>query len=177
MPTELTVANGAESDVLRVGSSAGPVIEELGALLARFCIRLMTVRASADIPGSFWGEPEAGIAGQDVYVREDTPVHSALHEACHIVCMSAERRAVLDKDAGGTDLEEAAVCFLQITLAGYLPAVGSERLMRDMDRWGYSFRLGSTARWYRHDADDARRWLAEHDLVDAEGTPLWRLRQ
>src|SRR5256885_5038582 len=47
-----------------------------------------------------------------------TLFRSVLHEASHYVCMTAERRAGLDRDAGGSDLEEAAVCYLQVLLAG-----------------------------------------------------------
>jgi hypothetical protein len=45
-----------------------------------------------------------------------------------------------------------------------------------MDAWGYSFRLGSTAAWFERDAEDARAWLLLHGLIDAAGTPTWRLR-
>jgi hypothetical protein len=34
-----------------------------------------------------------------------------------------------------------------------------------MDAWGYTFRLGSAARWYAEDADDARQWLLERGLL------------
>jgi hypothetical protein len=37
--------------------------------------------------------------------------------------------------------------------------------MADMDAWGYSFRLGSAARWFQEDADDARQWLAARGLL------------
>ena len=66
-----------------------------------------------------------------------------LHEACHYICMAPERRAGFDRDAGGDDLEESAVCYLQVLLADELPGVGRERLCADMDAWGYSFRLGN----------------------------------
>ncbi len=99
-----------------------------------------------------------------------------LHEVCHIVCMHEERRATLHRDAGSDDLEEAAVCYLQILVADFLPGVGSARLMQDMDSWGYSFRLGSTHSWYREDADDARAWLSSHALIDDSGRPTFRLR-
>ena len=69
----------------------------------------------------------------------DTPVHSVLHEAVHVICASPERRATLCRDAGSNDLEEAAVCYLQVLLADYVAGVGRDRLMRDMDHWGYSF--------------------------------------
>ena len=58
------------------------------------------VAAGASITGSFWGEPEAGIVGQQVFARPDTPVHSLLHEVCHIICVTPERRAVLEVNAG-----------------------------------------------------------------------------
>lgn len=146
------------------------------ALLARYGLALCRVPRGAAIPGSYWGPPEAGIRGRTVYARADTPVHSLLHETSHIACMCEARRAVLDADAGGDDAEEAAVCYLQVLLADALPGVGRERLMRDMDAWGYSFRLGSTAAWFRHDASDARAWLTAHGLVAPAGEVAFRLR-
>ncbi len=147
----------------------------LHGLFARYQLRLTWVGAGATIPGSYWGEPEAGLVGRRLLVRPDTPVHSALHEACHFVCMDASRRDRLHTDAGGDTDEENGVCYLQIVLADQLPGVGRERIMRDMDAWGYSFRLGSTARWFRYDAADARAWLRARDLIDADELPTWRL--
>ena len=83
--------------------------------------------------------------------------------------MTPERRAGLDRDAGGDDPEESAVCYLQILLADALAGVGRERMMQDMDAWGYSFRLGSTRAWFEGDAEDARAWLARHGVIDAAG--------
>jgi hypothetical protein len=142
----------------------------LSGLLRRFGLRLEPVPEGASIPGSFWGDPEAGIAGDVVYVRGDTPVHSALHEACHLICAATEGRLGLHTDAGGDYAEEDAVCYLQILLAGDLPEVGQERLMADMDAWGYSFRLGSTRAWFEGDAAEARAWLEARGLVDRAGT-------
>jgi len=121
------------------------------------------------IPGSYWGEREAGLIGAMIFARLDTPLHSVLHESAHYICMTVERRAGLDTDAGGDDAEENAVCYLQLILAGTLPNVGRERMCRDMDEWGYSFRLGSAAAWFAKDAEDARRWLIERGLIDAAG--------
>lgn len=90
--------------------------------------------------------------------------------------MCPERRANLHTDAGGDDLEEAAVCYLQIVLAGELPSVGVPRMFRDMDTWGYTFRLGSTSRWFESDADDAFNWLIKKGLLSASGRPVYRLR-
>ena len=147
------------------------------ALLLRFGLCLVLVEAGAAIPGSFWGEPEAGIIGSNVYVRDDTPVHSLLHEACHVICMSPDRREYLNRDAGGDDLEEAAVCYLQILLADCMTGVGRARLMQDMDAWGYSFRLGSVARWFGEDAADALAWLQGVGLLSNDGKPNFQLRE
>ncbi len=152
-------------------------VASLRHLLERFDIRLDVVPDAECIRGSYWGDSEAGVVGTDVVVRSDTPVHSVLHETCHVICMDSARRSALDRDAGGDDLEEAAVCYLQILLADVLDGVGRDRLMRDMDAWGYSFRLGSTRAWFEGDADDARDWLVEHALIDAEAQPTFRLRR
>jgi hypothetical protein len=136
-------------------------------LLNRFGLGLTLVPHGEEIPGSYWGDSEAGLKGEELYARLDTPVHSILHEACHYICMSPERRAGLDTDAGGDDLEESAVCYLQVLLAGELTAVGRARMLADMDSWGYSFRLGSTRAWFEGDAADARAWLERRGVIDA----------
>jgi hypothetical protein len=102
-------------------------------LLNRYGLELVLTAPQEVIPGSYWGESEAGLQGNRLYARLDTPVHSILHEASHYICMTPERRAGLDRDAGGDDLEEAAVCYLQVVLAGELAGVGRERLCADMD--------------------------------------------
>jgi hypothetical protein len=145
-------------------------------LLARFGLSLVVQPPGASITGSFWGDAEAGVVGHEVFVRADTPVHSFLHEACHVICMDGERRSRLDRDAGGDDLEESAVCYLQILLADAIDGVGRDRLMSDMDAWGYSFRLGSTRAWFEKDAEDAREFLLKYKLIDDAGEPTWRLR-
>ena len=148
----------------------------LARLLAPFGLEVREQPEDAPIPGSYWGAPEAGIRGTTLFIRPDTPVHSALHEACHLICADPARRREMDTDAGGSTEEEDAVCYLQIVLAGHLPAIGAARLMADMDAWGYSFRLGSTRAWFERDADDARAWLVAHGLLTEEGAPTWRSR-
>jgi hypothetical protein len=145
-------------------------------LLARYGLELEIRAEGEPIPGSFWGDEEAGLIGNRLLLRADTPLHSALHEACHYICMDPARRAGLDTDAGGDYDEENAVCYLQILLADALPGFGGERMMTDMDAWGYSFRLGSARAWFESDADDARAWLERHGLIDAAGRPAFRLR-
>ena len=162
------------SAVLKVSDVA---VDSLRALLEQFQLSLEIQEGDEKIRGSFWGESEAGIIATCVYVRSDTPIHSLLHETCHVICMSPERRESLDKDAGGGDLEEAAVCYLQILLADHIDKVGRVRLMQDMDSWGYSFRLGATRRWFEEDADDARAWLIAQELIDESSCVRFRLRQ
>lgn len=134
-------------------------------LLARHGLMLERVFDGAPIPGSYWGEPEAGVIGEKVYARGDTPVHSLLHEACHLIVAPANRRAHIHTDASDSQAEEDATCYLQIVLADALPDVGRARLMADMDAWGYTFRLGSTSAWFERDAEDARAWLETRGLL------------
>ncbi|TLY76046.1 MAG: hypothetical protein E6K43_03800 [Gammaproteobacteria bacterium] len=148
----------------------------LALLLGRYGMQLTLVVPGDAIPGSYWGHGEAGLRGERLYARLDTPAHSVLHEASHYICMTPERRAGLDRDAGGTDLEESAVCYLQVLLADQVPGLGRARLFSDMDAWGYSFRLGSTRAWFEGDASDARDWLLQHGLIDAAGRVTGELR-
>ncbi|MGH8217698.1 MAG: hypothetical protein ACREUT_03885 [Steroidobacteraceae bacterium] len=141
----------------------------LAGMLERFGLDLTLLAPQEEIAGSYWGEREAGLQGDRLYARLDTPVHSVLHETAHYLCMTPERRVGLDTDAGGDDLEEAAVCYLQVLLADELPGVGRERMLADMDVWGYSFRLGSAGAWFERDAEDAREWLARMGVVGAAG--------
>lgn len=120
------------------------------------------------IKGSYWGESEAGLIANTLYIRNDTPLHSALHEACHYICMDESRRKKLHTDAGGTDQEENAVCYLQILLADRFPDYGREQMFKEMDEWGYSFRLGNAKAWFQGDAEDAREYLLAHKLITAE---------
>ncbi len=145
-------------------------------LLGRYGLAIEWHSAGTAIPGSYWGESEAGLTGHRVHLRFDTPLHSALHEACHAICMDAERRAALHTDAGGDFAEENGVCYLQVLLADELPDCGREAMLADMDRWGYTFRLGSASAWFEQDAGDAREWLLAERLIDATGRPLTRLR-
>ena len=144
-------------------------------LLAGHGVVLHLVPAGAPIPASHWGAPEAGLTARGVHARPDTPIHSVLHEAAHHICMSPSRRAALTEDgngdAGGDVAEEDAVCYLQILLGSELASAGfdRDRMLHDMDAWGYSFRLGSARRWFEADADEALSWLVQQGLVSASG--------
>ena len=143
-------------------------LERLREWFARLGITVVAVDPGQPIPGSFWGEPEAGLITHRLFLREDTPVHSALHEGCHYLCADPARQASMHTDAGGDDAEECAVCYLQVLLADTLPGYHRERLFTDMDRWGYSFRLGSARRWFYEDARDAAQWLQSRGLIDEQ---------
>ncbi|WP_426700349.1 hypothetical protein ACPPVV_13195 [Rhodanobacter sp. Col0626] len=155
-------AGDSASAVLRMGQTG---FDAPSALLARFGLQLQRVASGEPIPGSFWGDEEAGIIGTCVYARDDTPVHSLLHEAGHLIVLPPERRLDVHTDATDSIEEEDAACYLQILLADELPGVGRDRLMADMDAWGYSFRLGSTRAWFEQDAGEAHHFLAQRDLI------------
>ena len=137
-----------------------------GELLAGYGLRLVQVADGKPIPGSYWGEQEAGLIGDTVYARGDTPVHSLLHEAGHLIVLSPEARAAVHTDATDSIEEEDAVCVLQVLLGDALPGVGSARILADMDAWGYTFRLGSATAYFQQDADAAWQWLGTRGLVD-----------
>lgn len=151
------------------------VIPTLTRLCGRYGIAVRTVAEGDSIPGSYWGAPEAGLVGTTLHVRADTPLHSALHETAHIICMDRTRRERLHTDAGGEYAEEDAVCYLQIVLACEV-GLSTQEMCADMDAWGYTFRLGSAYAWFTQDADDARAWLLRHALLTEENLPTWRCR-
>ncbi len=160
-------------DVLRYSNVNNQILAEL---LNRYHIYIRLVANNTPIPGSFWGDDEAGLIKDTLYLRGDTPIHSALHESCHYICMDDNRRQHLNSNAGGSTDEENAVCFLQILLAENLSCVGKTRMFHDMDSWGYSFRLGSAKAWFETDADDAREWLLQQGLIDLQLHPTFKLR-
>lgn len=162
---------------MSVLSCADIDLSSLRKLLQRFGIDVEPVSPSDKIPGSWFGEPEAGIIHNTLYVRSDTPVHSALHESCHYICMNDDRRRTLHTNAGGDYDEENAVCYLSILLSDYLSDFGRQRMFEDMDAWGYTFRLGSSRAWFEKDAADAEQWLIDHKLIAPDHTPCWRVRK
>ena len=151
--------------------------DHLQSLLARYGLKIKLVNTDEAIPGSFWKAPEAGLIDNQLFISNDTPIHSALHESCHYICMDQQRRAKLHTDAGGTAIEESATCYLQILLSELIPEMGRERGFSDMDEWGYSFRLGSAQAWFEQDAEDAFQWLFQHKLINSEQQPSFLLRQ
>lgn len=151
--------------------------DALAGLLARYGLGTVWLPPDTEIPGSYWGEREAGLIGDQLFARDDTPIHSALHEACHYICMDAGRRKTLHADAGGEDIEENGVCYLQILLAEALSGVGRARMWADMDAWGYTFRLGSARAWFEQDAEEARLWLLQNGLIDRRSRPIWKARR
>ncbi len=145
-------------------------------LLDRYGLVVERTESGNAIRGSYWGDEEAGLVGSTLVVRGDTPLHSLLHEACHFICMDPSRRDDLDTDAGGDYDEENAVCYLQILLADEIPGFGRDKMLSDMDAWGYTFRLGSARAWFEQDAQDARQWLLSAHLIGADDKPSFKLR-
>ncbi len=156
------VASATPTDVLTLGEiDSGDVV----ALLARTICASNGCADDAPIPGSFWGESEAGLIGGTVYARRDTPVHSLLHEACHLIVLPPERREAIHTDAMSSIEEEDAVCVLQVLLGERLPGVGRDRVLADMDAWGYTFRFGSARAYFERDSAEAWQWLQTHGLL------------
>jgi hypothetical protein len=138
------------------------------ALLARYGLMLIKIENDQAIPGSFWGECEAGVIANCVYARDDTPVHSFLHEASHLMVLPADKRAHIHTDASDSIEEEDAVCVLQAILGDELPGVGRQQIFQDMDAWGYTFRLGSAQAYFEHDAVAAFALLQKRGLIDSD---------
>jgi len=149
---------------------------QLQQLLGKYDLKIHLVEDNKKIPGSWFGEPEAGIIENNLYIRNDTPVHSALHESCHYICMSADRREKLHTNAGGDYDEENGVCYLSILLSQYIEGFGLERMLSDMNEWGYTFRLGSSKRWFEEDAQDAVDWLEKNKIIMPVNKPTWSIR-
>jgi hypothetical protein len=145
VPAVLRLRDVAEADVV--------------ALLARHGLRLERIADDMPIPGSFWGDCEAGIIASTVFARGDTPLHSLLHEACHLIVIPPSLRWRVHTDASDSVHEEDATCYLQLLLAATLPGFGLDRALADMDAWGYTFRLGSARAWFERDAEDAAQFL------------------
>ena len=158
-----------EPDVLTLGEID---LVEVIALLARYGLRFELIEDGAVIPGSFWGGREAGLIGSTVYARRDTPVHSLLHEACHLIVIPPELRVRVHTDASDSQFEEDATCYLQLLLADELRGFGIERAFADMDAWGYTFRLGSAQAWFERDAEDAAAFLQALPHLSDELAPL-----
>ena len=167
IPTELAAeaaptAPGAVLVLADIGEA------DVAALLSRYGLNFVRIADGQSIPGSFWGEPEAGLIGETVYARGDTPVHSLLHEAAHLIVLPADVRAAVHTDATDSIAEEDAVCVLQSLLGDALPGVGAARVLADMDAWGYTFRLGSARAYVEKDAEAAWAFLQARGLVDAQ---------
>ena len=161
-------------DVLKVSDCSFSAIQSI---FQRYQLKLTLSPLGKKIPGSYWGSSEAGLITNSLYIRTDTPIHSLFHEGCHFICMDEERRKSLNTDAEGDYDEENAVCFLQILLADKLSEMGTKLMMKDMDSWGYTFRLGSAKKWFNEDADDALAWLQRYKIVDKNKEITFMLRQ
>lgn len=147
-------------------------IHQARQLLGLFGLQLCLVPDGQPIPGSYWGECEAGLIGSTVFARADTPVHSLLHESCHLIVLPLDQRARVHTDASDSIAEEDATCYLQLLLADCIDGFGFERACRDMDTWGYSFRLGSAKAWFEQDAEDALAFLKARRILPIPERPV-----
>ena len=91
--------------------------------------------------------------------------------------MSEERRKCLDRDAGGDDLEEAAVCYLQMLLADHLPGCRSRPADAGHGQPGVTV-SGSAIRAAGSSRTLATRvdWLLDNGLISSADNPLFILR-
>ena len=151
--------------------------ESLRPILDKYRLGLTVVAPGCNIPHSFWGAPEAGRLQSELFAREDTPLHSILHELAHYVCMPEIQRKSPKIDAGGSALIEDACCFLQILWSDRVAGFSRHVHLHDMDQWGYSFRLGSSTRWFYADSDDARAWLLQEKIINQQNEPTWEMRR
>ncbi len=145
-------------------------------ILSHYGLSLQLVNIENEIPYSYWGTPEAGRKQNTLFAQTKTPLHSVLHEACHYVCMPAHHRTCKAIDAAGGVEEENATCYLQVLLAEHIDGYSSQLIMQDMDRWGYSFRLGSCSAWFDKDAEDVQAWLMQHKIINHNNQITWNLR-
>ncbi|MEM7019699.1 MAG: hypothetical protein AAF512_20470 [Pseudomonadota bacterium] len=150
--------------------------EAIRPVLDKYQLKLNIIHENSAIPHSFWGSPEAGRFKSQLYARKDTPLHSILHESAHYVCMTKEQRLCPEIDAGGSALIEDACCFLQILWSDYVENFSRHVHLDDMNQWGYSFRLGSSSRWFYADAGDAREWLIQQNIINPQNEPTWEMR-
>ena len=152
-------------------------LDSISNVIGRFGLELSLVESDCDIPYSYWGAPEAGRIINTIYARQDTPMHSLLHETCHFVCMSKSHHSNDSIDAGGGTEEENATCYLQLLLSDFVNGFSRAQHMQDMDDWGYSFRLGSAKAWFMQDAEDTKKWLQHHKIIQRDNCVSWKLRE
>ena len=68
-------------DTVTVSLLADLDAADVRSLLARYGLKLTLVHETRAIPGSYWGDSEAGLVGNELLARIDTPIHSILHSA------------------------------------------------------------------------------------------------
>src|SRR3569833_1645758 len=92
------MAPGSAERVLRL---SGIDRVALAIVHSRYGLTLSLIAPEEVIPGSYWGESKAGLKGDRLYARLDTPLHSLFLEASHYICMSLELRSGRGRGAGG----------------------------------------------------------------------------
>ena len=138
--------------------------DDVAALLARYGLAARARRRRRADPRQLLGRTRSRPDRPRVHARDDTPVHSLLHEAAHLIVLPPERaRRAYRRHRFGRGRRRrlrAAVA------ARRRPARRRPRaLMADMDAWGYTFRLGSARAYFERDAEDAGPGCSARGLV------------
>jgi len=90
----------------------------LEVMLDRYGLAFVLAAPEEVIPGSYWGEREAGLMGSRSSPGSTRRcIRCCTGRAISSACRPSGR-AGLDTDAGGDDAEENAVCYLQILIGG-----------------------------------------------------------
>ena len=87
----------------------------MAALLRPYGLAVRTVPSAGSIPGSYWGESEAGIRGTRLHIRADTPLHFSAFSPRHRMrnlprtpteTLELARRIALDQGARVEDVAD-----------------------------------------------------------------------
>ncbi len=139
--------------------------------------RLERVPAGAAIPGSYWGDTEAGLDRQHRvrarrHARAFVPARAlSLHlHGRRAPCRARDRR----RRHATTRSAASATC--RCCSPSGSTASAQRAACATWTRGATRFREGSARAWFDGDGAHARAWLLDHGLVDSAGQPTLRLR-
>ncbi len=122
------IAMDSAGDVLRLASID---LDDARALLARYGLALECVADGAAIPGSYWGEPEAGADRHDgVRARRHAGAFAAARSRAPDRAAARKARDDPHRRHPIRSAEEDATCYCRSLLGDALPGVGRERMLR-----------------------------------------------
>ena len=142
---------------------------------APISVQTMTNTLTTDVAGTLDQINRAAAVGADI-VRVSTPDQESTAALRQIVRESPVpivadihfhyKRAIEAAEAGAACLRiNPGNIGSAERVREVLPGAGRDRILADMDAWGYSFRLGSARAYVERDAESAWQWLSEHGLV------------